>query len=430
MIPLLSTVGSQAAISLRDMLMGIPFLLCVVGIVERGWNSENKPKELFNSILVTLIVVGLIIGFPTALNELKDGFLSVRQDFSQIPLIEKLYEGEIQESGVPSKWDIGNYFCYVGVVAMQRMGVLSIKLIEWFQEFAINGLIAVSPILLGFLATSFTRSIGINFLMTSLGVVMWHLGFAIVDLVLYHFSGQILAAAGLSAVASGTALAFGLIGWPWALAGMLLVVIVSNALYLSVPIVVQALLKGANPATTAFAAGVQGAATAIGMGVGAKFALGQIGSQQMATAALSNSLGTEGVMAPPLNNQSARIHPFTNLSGTSSNDSSSSNGIAASESANSSIPSPPSIKPFTADIGASVEHAGYTATQTDSDKFTVSNNKSGSISESNGNIGSPQDLMAGINMHEVKVKQDSYFPASSTTSISQQRQDLDQKLNS
>ena len=419
MIPLLSTLGSQAAISLRDMLMGIPYVLCVVGIIISVWKEGDNPKAILNSILATVIIVGLIIGFPTALNELREGFSSLRHQFGQVPMIEKLYSVDVGDA--PSKWNIGDYICYTGVLLLKKLGYFSVLILEWFQEFAINGLITVSPILLGFLAIDFTKSIGINFLMTSLAVVMWHLGFTIVDLVLYHFSGQILAAAGLSAIASGTALAFGAIGWPVALAGMLLIVIVSNTLYLSVPFVVQALLKGANPATTALAAGIQGTATAAGMAFGAKFALGQMGSQQMASALLSNASGIDGTSVSPLGNQSG-TNP--NASGTSSN--ASLNGMTASESA-PSIPLPPSAKPFTADIGTSVGHAGHTATQTGPDKFTLSNNKTGTVSEGNGNIGSPQDLMAGINMHEVKSKQGH---SSGSSTISQQRQGLDQKLNS
>ncbi|MEZ5405227.1 MAG: hypothetical protein R3F23_03320 [Verrucomicrobiia bacterium] len=418
MIPLSTTLGGQAAISLRDMLMGVPFLLCVFGIIERTWNSENKPKELFNSIIVTAIVVGLITSFPIILNELRDGFISIHKKFEEIPLLEKLYTTKIAEGDSPSKWDIGNYICYVGVLLMQKLGYFSVRALVWFQEFAINGLTAVSPILLGFLATSYTKSIGINFLLTSLGVVLWHLGFAIVDVVLFNLSGPILAVSGLSAFAAGSALISGTIGWPLALAGLLLIVIISNTMYLSVPFVVQALLRGANPATTALAAGIQGTTTAIGMGVGAKFALGQLANSSASSfigakdaSEAGSSLTQKGLKDSP---NHAQHNPVNDSMG--------------SYSSNASVPPPPSIKPFTAKAGDSVSHGDFTATQTNPEHFTLSHQKTGALSQHAGNIGAPQDLMAGINMHEVKAKQQSF--ASSSPSLSQQRQELDQKLNS
>ena len=124
MILLLSTLGSQATISLRDMLMGVPYVLCVIGIVENLWRDEDKPKAVLNSILVTIIVVGLIYGFPAGLEKLRNSFSDLRNQFNQTPLLEKLYSAEAGDA--PSKFNVGDYICYTGVLFLQRLGYFSI----------------------------------------------------------------------------------------------------------------------------------------------------------------------------------------------------------------------------------------------------------------------------------------------------------------
>ena len=56
--------------------------------------------------------------------------------------------------------------------------------LRFFQEFAIAGLIAVSPLLIGFLFFSYTQSLGVHFGVTSLTVLLWHVAICLVDIVI------------------------------------------------------------------------------------------------------------------------------------------------------------------------------------------------------------------------------------------------------
>ena len=66
-------------------------------------------------------------------------------------------------------------------------------LLRFFQEFAIAGLIAVSPLLIGFLFFSYTQSLGVQFGVTSLTVLLWHVAICLVDLVIQAISDVLFA---------------------------------------------------------------------------------------------------------------------------------------------------------------------------------------------------------------------------------------------
>ena len=214
--------------------------------------------------------------------------------------------------------------------------------------------------------------------------------------------------------------------------------IISNVLYLSVPLIVQALLKGANPATTALGAGAQGAATAIGMAMGAKFAAGQLG----ASGAAANLLGTAANGVGALTQGTMRDSSFSSDSNISGNrsvgpssqgfqgsnfgaDSSYSAG-ARSAGTSSAIPKAEDLKFFHAQPGNSVSHGNFTATQVNPNRFMLSNDKAQTLSEHSGNIGHPQDLIAGMNLHDVPRSQTSGAANNSPKpNLAQKRQSLD-----
>ena len=52
----------------------------------------------------------------------------------------------------------------------------------------IAGLIAVSPLMLGFLFLSYTQSLGVQFCVTSLTVLLWHVAICLVDIVIVAIS--------------------------------------------------------------------------------------------------------------------------------------------------------------------------------------------------------------------------------------------------
>ena len=70
----------------------------------------------------------------------------------------------------------------------QGIGRFMLILLRFFQEFAIAGLIAVSPLLIGFLFFSYTQSLGVQFGVTSLTVLLWHVAICLVDIVIQAIS--------------------------------------------------------------------------------------------------------------------------------------------------------------------------------------------------------------------------------------------------
>jgi len=123
-----------------------------------------------------------------------------------------------------------------------------------------------------------TQSIGINFLMTSFGVCLWHLGMLLVDLIFDYFAKTILAVSGIAGGVSGGAASVmagstvTITSWPIWAAALVMIAVVVNCFYLSVPAVISYLLKGANPVT---------AGATEGMKTGASFGSG---AMQMGTA--------------------------------------------------------------------------------------------------------------------------------------------------
>jgi hypothetical protein len=92
------------------------------------------------------------------------------------------------------QWDVGNYILW-DYQAASGIGKFGIIIIELIQSVSILALVAISLILIGMLATSWTRFMGVRFLMTSLIICMWSIGIALVDLVLFAIGQYIFTAA-------------------------------------------------------------------------------------------------------------------------------------------------------------------------------------------------------------------------------------------
>ena len=132
------------------------------------------------------------------------------------------------------------------------------------QSWAFNGLIAISPILLGGLAVPWTQGSGITFLTTSFGIAAWHLGIALVDILLASIATQLFAAVGIGGgVAAAATISVGLL--PIFLGALAAIVCVAIALYLAVPIIIASVLRGSSPLTAGAKAGIEMTLTALGL---------------------------------------------------------------------------------------------------------------------------------------------------------------------
>jgi type II secretory pathway pseudopilin PulG len=247
-------------------------------------NLYPADKDNFHEILMSIVGITVIVillnGYPTALTTVADGFKTLREQTTasapggQTPTWEQVFDVTFEH---PS-W---NQFVEKAEIALCQVfkwiGKISIWFLDLVQSWAFNGLIAISPILIGALAVPWTQGTGITFLTTSFGIAAWHLGIALVDILLASAAGWIFAGAvSGGAITAATVISLG--GLPIFLGALVAFVLIAITLYLAVPLVMAAVLRGQSPLTTAATSGMQMALTALGLAGMAGTRLGALGA--------------------------------------------------------------------------------------------------------------------------------------------------------
>ena len=115
--------------------------------------------------------------------ELRNEFTNAR-DAKFVQLLRSRIENQPSDSLA----DIGKIVPAAIGYFFQGIGRFMLMLLRFFQEFAIAGLIAVSPLLIGFLFFSYTQSLGVQFGVTSLTVLLWHVAICLVDIAIQVIS--------------------------------------------------------------------------------------------------------------------------------------------------------------------------------------------------------------------------------------------------
>ena len=130
-------------------------------------------------------------------------------------------------------------------------------------------MIAVSPLLIGFLFFSYTQSLGLQFGVTSLTVLLWHVAICLVDIVIQAISDTLfmpITANNLVQVGANLIVVNNWLMFPFIMAFASFLTVF---FYLSVPFVAAAVMKGLSGTTATLQAGVQGAMQTAGVIVGA-----------------------------------------------------------------------------------------------------------------------------------------------------------------
>jgi type II secretory pathway pseudopilin PulG len=263
----MNNLGYDQAMQLRAALMPIAYLLCTTGLLLAVFRHWGNFHEILMSIVGITVIVILLNGYPTALTTVADGFKTLREQTTanapggQQPTWTQVFDAQFEK---PS-WDQVAEKIEIALCQMFKwIGKISIWFLDWVQSWAFNGLIAISPILIGGLAVQWTQGTGITFLTTSFGVAAWHLGVALVDILLASIATQLFAGVGIAGgITAATVVSTGLL--PIFLGALVALVIVALALYLAVPIIIAAVLRGQSPLTTAATSGIQMALTALGL---------------------------------------------------------------------------------------------------------------------------------------------------------------------
>lgn len=241
----MSTLGYDQAMQIRTALVPIAYLLCTTGLLLSVLKHWGNFHEVLMTLIGILVIVVFINGYPAALTTVADGFKQLRQNTTASapdnggPSWKQIFQAKFEKPA----WDevaekIAILFCQM----FKRIGQVSIWFLDWVQAWAFDGLIAISPVLLGALAVPWTQGAGITFLITSFGVAAWHLGIALVDIFLADAANQLFVG-GVTAggFAAGTTISLGYL--PVFLGALAALVLVALALYLAVPILIAAVLK-------------------------------------------------------------------------------------------------------------------------------------------------------------------------------------------
>jgi len=396
-MPALSNLFDAAG-QIRSYMMPFAFVLCILGIGEMGWKAGSDAKAIISVILKVTIIVALIAGYPTIMNKGMEAFREMRQKFTnaQDAKFIQLLTSRIQNQPSDSWTDLGKIVPAAVGYFFQGIGRFMMVVMNFFQQFAIAGLIAVSPLLLGFLFFSPTQSFGIQFAVTSFTVMLWYVGICLVDIVIVAISDLLFApitAGGIVQVAQNAILVQNWLLFPFIMAFSS---IVTLFFYLSVPFVAGAIMKGASGTTSALSAGINNTLQAVG------FVAGAGATVAGAAATFGGSAAAQAAMA---SGQAAAGAASAASSGKGM-----SNGLAGSSASSSpggSVPPPPGEEG-----GAITNPANpaMVAQQTTPESFSVTDQSKGTVSHHKGSLSTPHAAQAAFNSHPSKAKLSSSKP--------------------
>lgn len=422
MIPLLASflpvsgeLGREAAFALRDALLPVAYILALAGFYwQVARNGDNWQAHFENITLTALLVIVLsnwaaITQTLDSVSESITGIARQKMDTNQqVRLLTILASAAIQ---APSgsllanfdPWALLDAFAYQGVQFAQRIAIFAQMFLSWIQQFALNGLFAVSPLLLGFLMLPWTRQIATNFIFTTVAVALWDLGFALVDVIIFQFQDALLdflRATGVlipapSQLATGAQIIAAPGRWPLFFAGFGALVLFNILLYFAAPVFVSLLLRGANPNAGAFAVMRQAAQAGRSLMAAASSATGSVRAAEAVAAQVQAAQAT--TQAGIAHAQAMSAYQQGGCSGAAPAPFAPGTAGGAG-----SVPPPPGIVQLP---GLSAGGSGampMSAVQIDADHFRVTDAGGGSTIH-NGNAADPQERQAAFTAHQVQA---------------------------
>ena len=392
MMPALASLFDSAN-QIRIYLMPFAFVLCILGIGEMAWKAGSDPRAILGTILKVTIIVALIAGYPKIMNTGMSAFQDMRQKFTnaQDAKFIQLLSSRIQNQPSDSWTDLGKIVPAAVGYFFQGIGRFMMVVLNFFQQFAIAGMIAISPLLLGFLFFSPTQSFGVHFGVTSFTVMLWYLGICLVDIVIVAISDTLfipITSGGIVQVAQNAIVVQNWLLFPFIMA---FASIITVFFYLSVPFVAGAIMKGASGTTSALSAGISNSLQAAGVVAGAG------ASVAGAAATFGGSAAAQGAMAAG-----------KAAAGAASASSRIANDLAGSAegSAGGGVPSPPEPESSGGMIFNPANPA-MVAQQTSPSSFSVTDQSKGTVSNHKGSLSTPQAAQAAFNSHASKAKSSS-----------------------
>jgi len=388
MIPSLSNLF-EAALEIRTLLIPFAFVLCVIGIGEMGWRAGSDARAILGALLKTILIVGMLAGYPSAMDHGQKAFVEMRSKFTNAREAKfvQILRSRIENQPSDSWTDLGKVVPAAIGMFFQGIGSFMLIVLVFFQNFAIAGLIAVSPLMLGFLFFSYTQSLGVQFCVTSLTVLLWHVAICLVDIVIVAISDLLFAPITTGGIIQTTQNLITVQNWLLFPFIMAFAAIITVFFYLSVPFVAGAIMKGLSGTTAALQAGIQGTMQAAGMAVGAGL------TAAGAAATMGGSTAVQGALAGAQAAAGA-----ASAAGRLAGDVSGSMG--------SDVPAPPPIPPTPSgsDSSSNPDNPGMVAHQTAPNAFAVVDSNTGTVSHHKGSIATPHTAQAAFNSHASKAQ--------------------------
>ena len=382
----------NAAGEIRTLLMPFAFLLCVIAIGEMGWRAGSDTRAILGALLKCIVIVTLIAGYPDLMRGGQSAFIELRNKFTSArdAKFVQLLRSTVQNQPSDTITEIGKIVPAAIGYFFQGIGRFMLLVLRFFQEFAIAGLIAVSPLLIGFLFFSCTQSVGVHFGVTSLTVLLWHVAICLVDITIQLISDVLflpITTGGLVQVAQNIIVVQNWLYFPFIMA---FAAFLTVFFYLSVPFVAAALMKGLSGTTASLQGGVHGSMQAAGVVVGTGLTLAGAASTLGASAAARAAIEGAKFAADTTNSPGRIANEFADTV---------SGGFPVPV-----LPAPPPLTPAPAGKRMTSEsHPSLAAHQMAPDSFAVIDQANGTISHHRGNIFTPQVAQAAFNSHSAKA---------------------------
>jgi len=248
---ILLTDGLKYIEEIRTSLLGVTSLFVFAGFIEGAFAAGEDMKLHLVNVLKIALIGALAFNFSSIIQEGDKVLAELHSSISQQQ--QDAFRQQIEADGEEPNWsDIPGRISYTLGICLQKIGRIGYSFVYWIKDISILLLIAISPFVIGCLAFSYTKSIGVNFLITSLTVILWNIGFAIVDTLLIILGNVIMPimGAGTAGVASSAVVTVG----PQFLGLCLIAAILPISMYFSVPIITGAIMRGSNVAGAAMSA--------------------------------------------------------------------------------------------------------------------------------------------------------------------------------
>jgi hypothetical protein len=292
----------QMAMQIRNMVMIMAYPVVVFGAIlmfKRGMFGGEK--QMFQSIIFLAVVVACVTIYPRTVLSAAD---YVR--FSSNEVSQQVDKGmnewaKSKIAGEDSTFNISAKLTKVLYKASFAISGIVRAFLGLIQRVALYVLIAMSPLMLSLLLIKETSDIAVKFIMTTIAVMLWSVGFNLTDMMLFsgwdlimhnslHSAAAVaaleaygIAASAISGASIATALPVVTIGLALTLCFYFLIgILVFNIIGV---VLIMCLLHGGNPVSSAMST-VTATSSFANAGVNAQRAAGKL-----------SSAGTSGIMS-------------------------------------------------------------------------------------------------------------------------------------